>query len=74
MTGASVLSVLLCVPMFDLIGNYVLGVFLVLEMLKYLRLVTETLEDLPRGVGQRLCSKWLVWGKGVSTPFLRRME
>ena len=71
-TGALGLSVPLWGPMFDLTGNYVLGVLLVPKMLILIRLVTGTLEDLSLGVGQRLCLKWLVWGKGVSTPLLRR--
>ena len=73
-TGALGLSVPLWGTLFDLTGNYVLGVSLVPEILTSMRLVTGKLDDLSLGVGQRSCLKWLVWGKGVSTPLLRGME
>ena len=45
-TDVSVLSVPFWGPLFDLMGNYGLGVLLVLAMLKLMRPVTEMLEDL----------------------------
>ena len=73
-TGALGLSMSLRGPLFRFMGNYVLGVSLLPEMLTSMRLVMETMEDSSRWVGHRLCLKLLVWGKGVSTPILRRTE
>ena len=73
-TGELGLSVPLWVTLFDLTGNYVLGMFLVLDMLTSMRLVTRTLEDSSLGVQQRSSLKWLVLGNGVSTLLLRRRE
>ena len=73
-TGTSVISVPLWGPLFDLTGNYVLGVSLVPEMLTSMRIATGMWEDSYHGVGRRLCLKWLVWGKGMFTPLLRRTE
>ena len=72
MTVALDLSVTLWNPLFDLTENYVQGVSLAPEMLTSMRLVTGTLGDSSRGVGQRLCLILPVRGEGVSTPLLRR--
>ena len=72
MNGALVLAVPLWGPLFDLTVNYVLGVSLVPKMLTSMRLVTGILEDLSRVVRWRSCLKWLLLGKGLSTPLLIR--
>ena len=74
MTGVLVPSVTLWGPLFDFTRNYVLGLLLLPKILTSMRLVTGTLEDASLGVGLRSCLQRLVWGKGLSTPLLRRTE
>ena len=59
-------------PLFDFMGNYVLGVLLVTKMLILMRLVTGMLRDSSHGAVRRLYLRSLVRGKCVSTPILRR--
>ena len=67
---ASEISVPLWGPLFDLKGNHVWGVLLAPEILTYMRLVSETLEDSSCWVWRRLYLILLVRSVGVYTPLL----
>ena len=73
-TGTLVRSAPFWGPLFDLTGNYGLGVSPVLVMLTLTRPVTEKWEESSCSVGRILCSKLGSRGIGVSTPLRRRTD